>query len=208
MIESISLSSQDEVSTPELQAPLTQETVKNPKQNDIIADYENQIASLKLQLQQAKEATLKHKEAKDQIRNFTLGLKKDYELLFSRYKAHTATLNYTKNILTDISPFAKLDIYSSKMPLKYYNFKDNGRLINGAIYSGAKHNPFYCVAVDLYNFYNPENLFKKMNFMTDYSLDESLIRKEVMTKIGNDVMPDLSMKHSDPRKVFFSVSKE
>jgi len=42
--------------------------------------------------------------------------------------------------------------------------------------------------------------------MTDYSLDESLIRKEVMTKIGNDVMPDLSMKHSDPRKPKYDLA--
>jgi len=90
----------------------------------------------------------------------------------------------------------KLGFYQ-KMPVEYYNYKDNGKLLSHVKYIGIKHNQQYCKTADLYNIQHPENVFNTMNFITDYSGQESLIRKEIMTKIGKDVMPMLTMFEKD-----------
>jgi len=100
------------------------------------------------------------------------------------------------------------------MPEEFYNFKADGKFLKGVDYYRIKHKQNYCEHVDLYNFYNPENLFENMNFISDYSEDgilnilevhisflESLIREEVMRKIGQDVMPGVEMGATENRRV-------
>ncbi len=69
-----------------------------------------------------------------------------------------------------INPFRKLGLYQ-EMPEEFYNFKVDGKLLKGADYYRIKHKQNYCDQVDLYNLYNPSNLFDSMNFISDYSED-------------------------------------
>jgi len=105
----------------------------------------------------------------------------------------------------DQNPFRKLGLYQ-EMPDEYYNFKSGGKLIKGASYYRIKHKKHYCDQVDLYNLYNPSNLFNQMNFISDYSQDESLIREEVMKKIGNDVMPGVEMSATESHKAIYDMA--
>jgi len=105
----------------------------------------------------------------------------------------------------DQNPFRKLGLYQ-EIPDEYYNFKSGGKLIKGASYYRIKHKKNYCDQVDLYNLYNPSNLFNNMNFITDYSEDESLIREEVMKKIGNDVMPGVEMSATESHKAIYDMA--
>lgn len=90
----------------------------------------------------------------------------------------------------------KLDRFK-RMTAEYYNTNRSLRPSFNEIYLGLKKDNSYCLKVRGYFVDHPEIYFNEKNFLTDYS-PQSLIRSQIITKIGYDSMPNIS----------YSMSKE
>ncbi len=73
-------------------------------------------------------------------------------------------INFNESLLK------QLKLYKT-LPLEYYNddpiLKPNPQVPN----MGLVNDDNYCEKVDDYNLRNPDNVFKQMNFVTDYNTD-------------------------------------
>lgn len=106
-----------------------------------------------------------------------------------------------------VNPFRKLGFYK-EIPSSYLDAYPRGRPWYDTVNLGIKKNPSYCDYADLYNVFNPSNVYNQMNFVADYTpqcnsdmdLIENLyisitaiVRSIVMEEMGENVMPNISM---------------
>jgi len=91
----------------------------------------------------------------------------------------------------DQNPYKKLGLYSP-LPLEYYNVGPKSTLHNNVRFYGIVHNPHYCEQVDLYNLVHQDHIFNNLSYITDYAADETLVRKAVLPKFGQDLLPKLT----------------
>jgi len=117
---------------------------------------------------EGKESKVETKFVREEIEETNQVLRNKLMTANSKFKAQNETNSYLNAILQEMNPFRKLGIYK-EMPAKYYNHHKDARLLHDIQYIGIKHNQAYCDSVDLYNLHNPDNIFKNMNFITDYS---------------------------------------
>jgi len=147
------------------------------------------------------------KDTKDDSEDFTdvlkhgrTALKAIYEVVDSaQEKVKEAELNIGKllrrrnsvqSVLRWNNPFFLLGAYP-KVQNKYFNSYPDGRPYYEKFNYGVINDPDYCELVDSYNLAHPENMFKEMNFFTDYAKN-GLVRRDVIRKIGTDTMRQVS----------------
>ena len=105
-------------------------------------------------------------------------------------------MNFSKNVFSQLNIYENLTLnYFNDDPILRPNFSEpNMGLIN---------DPDYCEMVDNYNYKNPSNILRRVNFITDYNPD-GLPRKDVMSKVGRVVVPEevsKDMNRTESRKV-------
>ena len=76
--------------------------------------------------------------------------------------------NKVQHVLRWSNPFFLMGGYQ-KVLRKYFNSYPDGRPYYGKANYGIINDPDYCEIVDFYNIAHPENMFKEMNFFTDYA---------------------------------------
>lgn len=87
------------------------------------------------------------------------------------------------------NPFFKLGAYPEiKVALPYEHGYE--QLVAQGNY-GIQNEDDYCERVDYYNLANPENIFEKMNFFSDFA-EDSVVRRDVIREIGEDTKPEIS----------------
>jgi len=64
------------------------------------------------------------------------------------------------------------------------------KMINKVNY-GIRNEDDYCERVDYYNLANPQNIFEKMNFLSDYA-DDTVARRDIIRTIGKDSIPEMN----------------
>jgi len=103
------------------------------------------------------------------------------------------------------NPFFLMGSYP-KVAKKYFNSYPDGRPYYERFNYGLINDNDYCELVDSYNLAHPENMFKEMNFFTDYART-GLVRKDVIRDIGNDKMRQVSryMKRSDFKSAVYHL---
>jgi len=109
-------------------------------------------------------------------------------------------LNDFRKNLRETNIFYKLGAYQ-KLSLDYFNAYPDGHPLYTYPNMALINDNSYCDVVDLYNLYNPGNIFDTMHFFTDYN-PQGLVRTNVTNKIGIDTHPLLS-KDMD-RQIFFT----
>jgi len=154
-----------------------------------------------------KKAAKKAKDSKDDSEEFSdvekagrNALKAIYEVVDSaqeRVKAADLQIgkllrrrNNVQSVLRWNNPFFLLGAYP-KVLKKYFNSYPDGRPYYEKFNYGVINDPDYCELVDSYNLAHPENMFKEMNFFTDYAKN-GLVRRDVIRKIGTDTMRQVS----------------
>jgi len=128
---------------------------------------------------EVKEPKVSSRFAREETEESTQTLRDKLVTANIQYRAQNQTNSYFAAVFQEMNPFRKLGIYN-EMPEIYYNHKNDGKLHRNTQYIGIKHNHAYCDAVDLYNLHNPDNIFKNMNFISDYAGEGILL----LTKIG------------------------
>ena len=83
-------------------------------------------------------------------------------------------LNDFRKNLRESNIFHKLGAYQ-KVTLDYFNAYPDGHPLFNYPNMGLINDNSYCDVVDLYNLYNPDNIFKEMNFFTDYNPEGILL---------------------------------
>jgi len=95
-----------------------------------------------------------------------------------------------QHVLRWSNPFFLLGSYQ-QVHHKYFNSYPDGRPYYEKMNYGLFNDPDYCETVDAYNLAHPENMFKTMNFFTDYAKN-GLVRIDVIRNIGVDTMHQVS----------------
>jgi hypothetical protein len=76
-------------------------------------------------------------------------------------------MRFFKSLLRSVNPFVLLGAYKPLEP-RFFNAAPNGHPLYSYPNMGLINDDSYCEFVDLYNLYHPENIFKSMNFFSDY----------------------------------------
>jgi len=97
----------------------------------------------------------------------------------------------TKNGFTrKTNPFNLLGAYPEVLIQVPYRSKFEKPAYHKINY-GLVNDDDYCDKVDQFNFENPQNMFKKMNFFSDYTL-HGVVRGDVIPRLGKDTMKGIS----------------
>ena len=124
-----------------------------------------------------------------------------------------------------LNPFRLLGFYKH-LDLKYFDMTPKSKPYYSSPHTGLKKNPSYCDYSDLFNLFNPSNVYDQMSFVTDYDRSNNhifkkasvfkffkkkllaLVRTHVIEKIGVDVMPEVSMTMQGYREPRFDLDLE
>lgn len=98
------------------------------------------------------------------------------------------------NITTDVfiredNPFYMMGGYPEvqlKVP-----YSDQLEKMSKKVNYGIINEDDYCERVDFYNLMHPENIFEKMNFLSDYA-DDTVVRRDIIKTIGKDSVPEIN----------------
>jgi tubulin polyglutamylase TTLL1 len=108
-------------------------------------------------------------------------------------------LNDFRKNLRESNLFHHLGVYPT-LGLELFNAYPDGHPLYTYPNMGLVNDQSYCDVVDIFNLYNPDNIFKNMYFFTDYN-PEGLVRTHVVNRIGIDTHPLLSKDMS--KDIFF-----
>jgi hypothetical protein len=131
-------------------------------------------------------------------------LKQEIASLETNILKYNTSVEDMKSKLSIMNPLRILGGYQSPGP-EHFNGYPRARPMYKTNYLGFTKNPSFCDIADMYNLYNPDNIFENMNFIADYSAT-SLVRKKVMKAIGNDVNPLNSFKMKGKRTPRFDMN--
>lgn len=105
-------------------------------------------------------------------------------------KYHGIATEEFKAVLQKNNVLETLGAYPPLTTVVYNSYPGAKKKFNSFM-MGLKHDPNYCAQVDLYNLANPDNVFEKINFFSDYAGDEEIVRTDALMKIGNDSLPEI-----------------
>jgi len=152
--------------------------------------------------EKAKKAEKELKEVQKELKT----IKKTLEESNTRAEDLNKRSSNVGQVLRWSNPFFLLGAYP-RIGNEYFNSYPDGRPYYEKTMYGIINDNDYCELVDLYNLAHPENMFKSMNFFTDYSRT-GLTRAQVVRKIGVDTMRMVSryMKKKEFNKPQFHLT--
>ena len=88
--------------------------------------------------------------------------------LAKKYKGLNESLGIYQERTSNTNPFRKFGYYK-EIDSEFFEESKKGKPFYDSPHSGLKKNPGYCDYADLYNYFNPSNVFDQMNFISDFA---------------------------------------